>query len=163
MMWMTPSPTSVVFWQISQLKQQGVPTMASNPRLIPLNAQQWRILQLQDWSLVDVSPDKWSSLPGGIPGSDTVGVMGSGDLTQTQVLNGQNAVGGIDWIRHETNPKKNEPDLNVYHFIILKQSNGDIFLRGPYTSETWAPHWSKLEDLVAYQRLEINLEGSPEE
>lgn len=57
---------------------------------------------------------------------------------------------GLDWIRHETKPKPNEPELNVYHFAIGSGSNGTypVFYCG--ASGSIAPHWSTLPDLNVY-------------
>ena len=60
------------------------------------------------------------------------------------------AVAGIDWVRNETKPKPGETELNVYHYVILKQTvdGYPVFYFGD--KETVAPHWSELEDLKVY-------------
>jgi hypothetical protein len=68
---------------------------------------------------------------------------GAGDDSDTPVA-------GIDWVRHEDNPRPDEPPFNVYHYMITKKVNEGypVFYLGK--EQTVAPHWSTLDDLKVY-------------
>jgi hypothetical protein len=83
---------------------------------------------------------------------DTLAVMASGDLTTEVTMRGLNAVGGVDWLRHESKPKRGEKPGNAYHFIIVKETANEYRMYGPFTkdSDTMVPHHFDPEDLGAY-------------
>jgi hypothetical protein len=100
------------------------------------------------WQINDLPSDRANQIRPFLANQETLGVFVSGIAPQ-RIEQTADVVGGIDWIRIETNRRSNEPPLNVYHYVIMRPDaygypvfacrNGSI-----------APHWSELEDLEVY-------------
>ncbi len=83
---------------------------------------------------------------------DTLAVMASGNLSAEITMKGLEAVGGVDWLRHESKPKRDEKPGNAYNFVIVKITANEYFMHGPFTKrgDTIVPHHFDPEDLDAY-------------
>lgn len=112
-----------------------------------------------DWEIHEISLAHIQQLPHIPRRDDAIAIFASGDMTQTKVLNGIEAVFGMDVIAQETNPQieKNEPELNIYHCVIQKLSqpkNGyGYIMYGPSQSETLFGHWKDESVLDDYLKL----------
>lgn len=126
--------------------------MALKPdRGIPLAEEQyWTLVGRGDWSVHEVPQDLWPKLPSFMAANDALGVMASGSLDREVSLNGLSAVGGVDWLRHESKPKANGPEGNAYHFVIVRQSDDSLRMYGHYKTETVVDHWFEADDLNRY-------------
>lgn len=122
-----------------------------NPR--PLTQEQFDLLPLgPDWPITEVPRENWSKIPGLVRPDDTIAVMASGCVSNPGILNGINAVAGLDVLAYESTPLGDEPPGNAYHFVVQK-INDDRFpylIHGPFRSETIVPHWFDAPDLVRY-------------
>jgi hypothetical protein len=77
-------------------------------------------------------------------------VMASGVSPIPPKVKHQQPVAGIDWIRYENKPKPNEPDFNVYHYMITQKTDQGYPVFDMGAKDTVAPHWSELNDLKVY-------------
>lgn len=115
-----------------------------------LTEHQYRILaDNTDWGLNDVPREKWGELPDWMT-ENCLGIVASGSLSDPKMLNGLMAVGGIDWLRAETNPRDKEPEGNASHYVITC-SGDQYYLHGPFRSESLVPHWFIADDLDKYE------------
>jgi hypothetical protein len=94
------------------------------------------------WLINDLPPDRAAQLRPFLNNSDTFAVFASGDLP--------GRIGGIDWIRLESNPVLNEPPLNAYHFTIECADEQTYLVNGPYRDGALMPHWGDGPDLNNY-------------
>jgi len=103
-----------------------------------------------NWFINDIPVEDWDRLPDWMNGDDTLGILTSGELSDPRLLNGIQAIGGVDFLRHESRPKEGEPEGNAYHFVIKQESDAKFYLCGPFTKETLVRHWFKSDDLNKY-------------
>ena len=87
-------------------------------------------------------------------GSDTsFALFSSGLSPEAAAANPSGFVGGIDWTRAEDKPKKGEPELNVYHYLIGSPCKAGYPVYDCGHSGVLTPSgWAKLEDLDVYLR-----------
>lgn len=115
-----------------------------------MTEEQFKLLiQAGGWTVDEVPRDQWKHLPDWMRGESVLAIFASGCMNQPKVLNGMNSIGGLDFLRHETKPKKDEPEGNAYHYVMVKTDEG-VKLYGPFRSETFVPHWFEAEDLDKY-------------
>lgn len=103
------------------------------------------------WKINEVPQERLNQLPTPFSLETTVGVFASG--VPPYQINEPVAAGiaGVDWFRLEQNPKPNEPELNVYHFIIGNPVPGcGCPVYGPYRNGSIAPHWSRIAEIERY-------------
>jgi hypothetical protein len=79
-----------------------------------------------------------------------IGMFASGCLQHPANLNGLRAVAGVDWLRHETRPRPDEPEGNADHYVVVQDAAGRFFLRGPFKTGAVVLHWFSLSDLDHY-------------
>lgn len=125
---------------------------AKKPSFTLRNAQFEKLIGTGEWELHDVPQKDWHLFPDWMV-KDAVGMVISGTgrgITEEKVLNGLSAVGGIDWLRHETKPKGNEPEGNAYHFVICKVSDDEYKVYGTYPKGMKVPHHFDASQLDLY-------------
>jgi hypothetical protein len=117
-----------------------------------LTQEQFDRLGLVGWTIDEVPREHWSKIPGLQRLQDTFAVMASGSVVNPGILNGINAVAGIDVLAHETRPMAKEPPGNAYHYVIQKTSDDRFpyILHGPFRSETIVEHWFDADQLDRY-------------
>ena len=83
--------------------------------------------------------------------SSSFAMFASGaEADPTRIRPEDTVLAGIDWIRHETNPKPGEPPLNVYHYFVGSGSAGLYPVYDCGHSGSLAPGWSTLNDIAIY-------------
>jgi len=102
------------------------------------------------WEINDVPPQRWKQIKDHFGDENTMAVFASGSSPTIITQENNKAIGGIDWVKIERNPKDKEPPLNVYHYVIGKPDNIGYPVYGPYRKGQLAPHHSELEDLGPY-------------
>src|SRR6266566_308601 len=95
------------------------------------------------WAIQDVPAERAEQVRGFLNNADTIAVFASG-VTPREIHAEGEDVGGIDWVRLETNRKPGEPPLNVYHYVIKQPDNRGFPVYGPFKDGAIAPHWSEL-------------------
>ena len=118
-----------------------------------LTEAQFAELSLIDgWSIQEIARQHWPSIPGLPRLQDTVAIMGSAAMSDPRLLNGIEAVAGLDQLVWEANPKPGEPEGNAYHFVVqvVNRSDFPYVLHGPFRSETKTGHWFTADDLDVY-------------
>jgi hypothetical protein len=80
-----------------------------------------------------------------------LGAFTSGDLNSPCTLHGKTAIAGIDVLILERNPQPNEPEVNTYHYILVKTGRDDIplVLYGPFREGTVIGHWPNSLDVIS--------------
>jgi hypothetical protein len=118
----------------------------------PLTQGQWDRLGLVGWTIDEVPSKYWRIIPGLKRLQDTFGIMASGSITNSGMLNGINAVAGIDVLVQEPRPRPNEPPGNAYHYVIQKIADERyrFLLHGPFRGETVVDHWFDAPQLDPY-------------
>ena len=102
------------------------------------------------WMINDLPPPRWEQIKDHFGEDETLAVFASGTApTQADPCFGD-AIGGIDWVRIESNRKTGEPPLNVYHYVIGPPDEHGYPVYGPVVNGSKAPHWSGLENLHVY-------------
>ena len=76
--------------------------------------------------------------------------MASGSLPQPLQMHGVPAVGGIDWLRLESNPYPGEPDINAYHFVIGTPDESGYPVYGPYRNGCRIQHHATGDGIDQY-------------
>jgi len=119
---------------------------------VPLSEEQFGLLAAVGWAIDDVPREHWDKIPGLQRLQDTFAVMASGSTANPQVLNGINAVAGIDLLAHESRPMAGEPPGNAYHYVVQKLTDPryPYLLNGPFRSETIVDHWFDAPQLNRY-------------
>lgn len=102
------------------------------------------------WQRNDVSADRWRQVGEHFANEHTVAVFASGSVVRPVHSFGVQAVGGIDWLKLEPNPRSEEPPLNAYHFVIGEPDQNGYPVYGPYKDGCLVPHWFSYDDLDAY-------------
>ena len=107
------------------------------------------------WKISKVEKDQYKYLPKHMRESEHYEIYVSGNMFETKNIHNKVAVGGIDFLKHETKPKINEPEGNAYHYVIVHNTNVDDYsVLGLYKSGTPVPHWFDPEkDLKVYDNL----------
>jgi len=102
------------------------------------------------WSIRELSLPEISGLPLARK-QDALGAFTSGDLTSPQGMHGKAAIAGLDLLAIEQNPRRKEPDVNVYHYILVRTGRTDIplILYGPFEEGTIIGHWPDTLDLIS--------------
>lgn len=107
-----------------------------------------------DWHISELTMPTVHATPGVQRKDDIIGVFISGDANATKILNGMEAVMGMDVIVYEHSPKvaKGEGHINVYHYVVTKTGRLDFpyILHGPFTREALQAHWPPDLDLSPY-------------
>ncbi len=112
-----------------------------------LTANQYRVLIGKGgWNRKETKMDQWKNLPDFLGQPETLAIYASGDTTEKRIIHNYKAVGGVDRLRYETKPKKNESEGNADHYVIEYKS-GIHYLHGPFTNGTPLPHWFEYKDL----------------
>jgi hypothetical protein len=129
--------------------------MAWKVKRTPLTTEQFELIgRLPNWQCYDIPRQDWGKIPGLERLQDTIAVMGSASITDLKMLNGIQAVAGLDVLVHETHPMvdKGEPEGNAYHFVVQKVNHPTCpyILHGPIRCQAVVPHWFKVDDLTAY-------------
>jgi hypothetical protein len=110
-----------------------------------------------DWNITEIPQNLLASIPDLFRRPDVVAVYTSGDLTQTKVLNGIEAVLGMDVIALEPRPVPGEPELNIYHTVVrkLEQPIGDYryVVHAGFRDDTIGGHWRGPDALDQYVNL----------
>lgn len=103
------------------------------------------------WDIQDLPPERAGQVQAFLNNGDSVAVFASGFAPRAFSASGSGPVAGIDWVRLERNPQPGEPDLNVYHYVVLRPDEHGYPVMGPYRNGTIAPHWAELPDLDRYR------------
>lgn len=125
--------------------------MARKP--IPSTQEQFDCLNIKEgWKIDEVPTEHWNKIPGLQRLCDTIGVLASGCIADSRVLNGIDAVAGIDVLAHESNPKPSETPDNAYHYVVQKTNDPKTpyLLHGPFRSEAIVDHWFDPPQLDRY-------------
>lgn len=101
------------------------------------------------WAINDVPLDRLAQIRKFFAKVETIAVLASG-LAPRVHTGTEPCVGGIDWVKLETNPKRGEPSINVYHYLIGPHDGYGYPVYGPIRNGSIAPHHSELEDLDVY-------------
>jgi hypothetical protein len=104
------------------------------------------------WERNDVPPERWVQVGEHFANEHTVAVFANGSIIGPVPSYGIQAVGGIDWLKLEPNPKNSELPLNAYHFVIGQADELGYPVYGPYQGGCLVPHWFGYDDLDAYTR-----------
>ena len=75
----------------------------------PLTQEQFDYLSPVGWTIDEVPREHWNKIRGLQRLQDTFAVMASGSVVNEKILNGINAVAGLDVLVLELGPKANEP------------------------------------------------------
>ncbi len=97
------------------------------------------------YNINEVPADRHRQLPDHFGTPDSFVIFASGVAPYIAQRGGTEAVGGIDWIRLESNRKAGEPPLNVYHFIIGPSGIQGFPVYGPFHNGGIVPHWPSEE------------------
>ncbi|MGB8658129.1 MAG: hypothetical protein WCE90_10160 [Candidatus Zixiibacteriota bacterium] len=101
------------------------------------------------WYKNDVPPERWAQVGKHFNNDDSFAVFASGSVVRPVESKGVQAVGGIDWIRLEANPKEGKPQLRVYHYVIYQPDDKGYPVYGPYRDGCLVPHWCyNIDDLI---------------
>jgi len=104
------------------------------------------------WNIYEVRKKDWALIPRVQRLEDTFGIMASGSIEESRILNGINAVVGLDVLVCEPNPSREEPEGNAYHYVV--QASNDprwpFIIHGPYPSGTLVGHWFEFDELNRY-------------
>ena len=57
-------------------------------------------------------------------------------------------VGGITWFKREKNPRKGEPDHNIYHYIIINCDGKYYKNKKAFKNEFDFNHWSEKDEII---------------
>jgi hypothetical protein len=101
------------------------------------------------WSIQDLPNDRAEQVRPFLASDDTIGVFASG-CPPTSSPHASNVIGGIDWVRLESNLKPGEPPLNVYHFVIKQPDEHGYPVYACRNGNSIAPHWSKWKNIDVY-------------
>lgn len=101
------------------------------------------------WAITDLPPDRWDEVRGFFGKPETLAVFASGNAPYA-IPSHADEIAGIDWARIESNQKKGEPPINVYHYGIGQKDLYGYPVYGPVIGKTIARHWSELRDLDVY-------------
>lgn len=106
---------------------------------------------LDGWKITEIDEAVWKLIPNLPRKEDTITVMASGNC-DPGMLNGIQAIVGMDILVHETNPKPGEKPGNAYHMVIqeLNDARFPYLMHGPFTQQTIVPHHFDAEDLNRY-------------
>lgn len=119
------------------------------PGVTTLTRAQYELLVgQQSWQIIDVPRYQWDKFPDWM--GKAAAIMSSGDMTKARILNGEKAVGGVDWLRAEDKPKPGEPEGNAYHYVLLERKDGGFDMLGPFSTEARVNHWFGYDDLATY-------------
>jgi len=88
----------------------------------------------------DIYRNEFSTLPSPVRASDCIACFVSGPIPTTASIGDTT----LDVIRKENNPKKFEPDYNVYIHYMIKNSDGSFYISEPIKPDY---HWAASEDL----------------
>jgi len=102
------------------------------------------------WRIHEVPLDRLAQIKDHFDDVDTLAVFASGTVPRPDIPPSSVPAGGIDWVRLESNPRAEEPPLNLYHYIIGHPDAHGYPVYGPVRGGSIAPHWSQLEDLEVY-------------
>jgi hypothetical protein len=119
----------------------------------PLTQEQFDRLQLVGgWTIDEIPREHWDKIPGLQRLQDTFAVMSSGCVIAPGVLNGINAVAGLDVLVQEPRPMAKEPPGNAYHYVVQRTSDTrfPFIMHGPFKSETLVEHWFDAPQLDRY-------------
>ena len=118
----------------------------------PLTQEQFDRLERVGWTIDEVPQEHWPKIPGLQRLQDTFAIMASGSVVNPGMLNGINAVAGIDVLVQEPRPMAGEPPGNAYHYVIQKITDErfPFLLHGPFTSEAIVDHWFNAPQLDRY-------------
>ncbi len=100
------------------------------------------------WSIQDLPDSRAQQVRPFLASKDTIGVFASGVAPTASEMRGP--IGGIDWVRLESNRMKGEPPLNVYHFVIREHDGQGYPVYACKSGESIAPHWSDWKDIQCY-------------
>jgi len=102
------------------------------------------------WYINDVPVERWAHVGEHFNNKNTLALFASGSVVRpVQSIRGQ-AVGGIDWIKLEVNPKEKEPPLDAYHYVIVQPDDKGYPVYGPFKDGCLVPHWCDYNDLDKY-------------
>jgi hypothetical protein len=104
------------------------------------------------WKIQDIPALRAQQIRPFLGSQDTLAVFASGLAPRQLNHISEELIGGIDWVRLESSPKDKEPPLNVYHYVIGKETENGYPVYGPYKDGSIAGHWSCLKDLDIYQQ-----------
>jgi hypothetical protein len=102
------------------------------------------------WKLNDVSPMRWEQCGGHFSHPETYALLASGSLPQPLVMHGIPVVGGVDWIRLESNRSPGEPDINAYHYVIGMPDHHGYPVYGPYRNGCRIEHHPSGNNIEPY-------------
>ena len=74
----------------------------------------------------------------------------SSGLSPDAIAKSGDLVAGVDWVRIETNPKKDEPPLNINRYMVGSIEEGKYPVYHCGHSGTPNSGWAKLDDLDVY-------------
>jgi len=104
------------------------------------------------WHINDVPVERWAQVGEHFNNENTLALFASGSEDKPVESSGVKVVGGIDWIKFETNPKEKEPPLNAYHYVIGQPDDKGYPVYGPFRDGSLVPHWCGYEDLDKYSK-----------
>lgn len=110
------------------------------------------VIGSKNWGRVELSLANAGSFCGFFGNDDTLAVFASGSFDNYREEDGKKVIAGVEWIRHETNPKINqaEPEINVYKYIIYEQLGG-YYLQKADNNQTLVSHWlGNLDEILKY-------------
>jgi len=127
---------------------------------ILMTKEQYDLLaQSSNWRKVELGLNAIQSTPGIQRKADLLGAFQSGDANAIKILNGKEAILGMDVIVYERRPKFHQGEwwVNAYHYVVTKTSDPTLpfCLEGPFTKETLIGHRPTTLDLSSYNEPEI--------
>ena len=121
------------------------------------------ITSLTCWKRDDLPDEESKKIASFLGSENTFGVLISGTLDPSLYRGNNTIIAGFDRIRIENNPKPNEPDLNVDHFVVgVPDENEWCPVYGPYKEGGHLPHWCEEEDIHKIKLGEESIEGNDE-
>lgn len=133
-------------------------------KIVPITQKQFEVFfGNPDWRITEIPQDRIAQIINLPRPNDVLAVYSSGDMNATKILNGVQAVVGMDVIAHETHPRAGEPELNIYHVVVQKLAapvqQFSYLMHVAYTNETLKGHWRGADALDEYINLPQNKFG----
>lgn len=113
-----------------------------------LSTDNYKIIEGEGlWLRNDVPPSIWEQVGKHYNNVTTFAVFASGSVLSPRESFGIEAVGGIDWLKIEAKPKRNEPPYNSYHFVVGQLEFDKYPVYGPFKNGCIVPHHFTNENL----------------
>jgi hypothetical protein len=125
--------------------------MPQQPNFYITDAQYQQLVPTGSWHINEIPLSIAQQVRGHFNIDSSFALFTSGAKADPTMVRPEDSVlAGLDWIRHETNPRPGEPPLNVYHYFVGSGSSGKYPVYDCGHSGSLAPGWSTLQDIMIY-------------